>query len=140
MRRYAQSLGCLVGITLLASALAGAAPQIRHEPKPFGTIGGQVFSPNGFAVPGARVTLQASDGTDPHTTVTNNQGRFWFPMLPAGLYDVRASAQDRSSEWRQNVDVRTGRQTTIALHLHSKKRGPIKAPTSLKRPLPIPEK
>lgn len=144
MRNHARSLGRLVVLALLASALttpgAGASPQIiRHEPKALGTIGGQVFNPSGFAVSGALVTLQASDGRDPQATVTNSQGRFWFPMLPVGLYDVRAAAQGRSSEWRQNVGVRIGRQTTITLHLPSKKRAPIKAPASLKRPLPAPE-
>ena len=141
MRNHARSLGRLLVSALLASALttpgAGASPQIiRHEPKALGTIGGQVFNPSGFAVSGARVTLQTADGKSPQTTVTNDQGRFWFPMLDVGMYDVRAASEGHSSEWRQNVGVRIGRQTTITLHLPSKKPAPIKAPASLKRPLP----
>jgi hypothetical protein len=42
-------------------------------------------------------------------------------MLPAGLYDVRAYSQSRSSEWRKKVLVEVGRQTTITLRLSPKK-------------------
>ena len=138
MKPHARPFLCVLISAVLASALTNpfaiAAPQVKHAAKSLGTIGGQVFSPAGFAVPGARVTLQASDGRDPQTTVTNSQGRFWFPMLSAGLYDVRATSQGRSSEWRQNVAVGIGHQTTITLHLRSKKPAPVKSPASLRKP------
>jgi hypothetical protein len=134
MTRYAPSLSRLMGPALLAFALmtpgAGAAPQS------LGTITGQVFTANGFAVPGARVMLQASDGTAPRTTLTDAKGRFSFSLLSAGLYDIRAYSQGRSSEWRQNVGVDARGRRTIALHLGSKKPAPIKAPASLKTPSP----
>jgi hypothetical protein len=81
-----------------------------------------VVGPDGKAVAGARVTLQSSDGTRPKTTQTNNQGQFWFPMLVRGPYDVRAYSKGRVSEWRKNVSVEPGRQTTIILRLSAKKR------------------
>jgi len=70
MKNHARSLGRFVVLAFVASALttpgAGALPQIiRHEPKALGTIGGQVLSPTGLAVPGALVTLQASDAGTP---------------------------------------------------------------------------
>ncbi len=99
------------------TASAGAAPQATG----LGTVGGQVLAPNGKAVEDARVTLQWSDGRHPQTTKTNAQGRFWFPSLPSGLYEVRAYANGRSSEWRHNVWVNPGRQTNVTLRLRSKK-------------------
>ncbi len=101
----------------LLTASAAATPQYTG----LGTIGGQVLGPDGKAVNGARVTLQSSDGRHPVTTETNAQGRFWFPSLPAGLYDVRAYFKGRLSEWRRNVWVDTGRQTNVTLRLRSKK-------------------
>ncbi len=99
------------------AASAAAAPQ----PGGLGTVGGQVLAPNGKPVSGARVTLQASDGRHPQTTETNSQGRFWFPQLPQGLYDLRAYSNGRLSEWRHNVWVTPGRQINVTLHLGPKK-------------------
>ncbi len=110
----------LLAAGLLWAALAvsaGAAPQTTG----LGTIGGQVVGPDGKAINGARVTLQSSDGGHPETTETNAQGRFWFPSLPSGLYDLRAYFKGRWSEWRRNVWVNPGRQTSVTLRLRSKK-------------------
>lgn len=110
----------LLAVGLLCAALAAgvaAAPQ----PGGLGTIGGQVLGPNGKPVSGARVTLQASEGRHPQTTETNSQGRFWFPQLPKGLYDLRAYSNGRLSEWRHNVWVNPGRQVNVTLRLGPKK-------------------
>lgn len=124
MRTRALLAGLL--LTIFAAG-AGAAPQTVVQ----GTVGGSVLGPSGQAIVGARVTLQSSDGTRPETTETNAQGRFWFPMLPKGLYDVRAYSKGRASEWRKNVWVEPGRQSTIALRLQSKKSAPKVVPSSV---------
>jgi hypothetical protein len=124
MRTRVLAVGLLLA-TLAAGA--GAAPQTAG----LGTVGGSVLGPNGQAIEGARVTLQSSDGTRPETTVTNAEGRFWFPMLPKGLYDVRAYSKGRASEWRKNVWVEPGRQNTVALRLQSKKPAPKTLPASV---------
>jgi protocatechuate 3,4-dioxygenase beta subunit len=97
--------------------VATATPQATRR----GTIGGQVLGTDGKAVSGARVTLQASEGKRPKTTETNEQGHFWFPSLPAGLYDVRAYSEGRLSDWHRNVWVGRGKQTNVTLRLRSKK-------------------
>lgn len=86
-----------------------------------GTMGGQVLGADGKAVSGARVTLEASDGRKPETTETNSQGRFWFPSLATGLYDVRAYYKGRLSDWRKNVWVERGKQSNVTLRLRPKK-------------------
>ncbi len=119
----------LLAAGLLWAALAagaGAAPQATG----LGTIGGRVLGPDGKAVEDARVTLQWSDGRHPQTTKTNAQGRFWFPSLPSGLYDLRAYSRGHSSEWRHNVWVDPGRQTNVTLRLRPKKPAPSKRPPS----------
>lgn len=105
---------------LLCAALAAsvaAAPQ----PAGLGTIGGQVLGANGKPAVGAHVTVQNSEGHHIQTADTNEQGRFWFASLPEGQYDVRATLDDRVSEWRQGVWVAPGEQTNVVLHLRPKK-------------------
>jgi hypothetical protein len=120
---------CLLAGGLLwamLAASAGGTPQATG----LGTLGGRILGPDGKDVEGARVTLQWSDGRHPQTTNTNAQGRFWFPALPSGLYDLRAYSKGRSSEWRHNVWVSPGRQTNVTLRLQPKKPAPSKRPRS----------
>lgn len=109
----------LVIAVLLCAALAVGAAAIPH-PAGLGTVAGQVLGSNGRPVAGARVILQAAEGHRLQTTDTNNQGRFWFASLPEGQYGVRASYEERVSEWRQNVWVAPGEQTNVVLHLRPK--------------------
>ncbi len=117
---------------ILAALIPGATatPQATGE----GTVGGQVLGTDGKGVSGARVTLQASDGRLPKTTETNGQGRFWFPSLATGLYDVRAYSKGRLSDWRRNVWVERGKQTNVTLRLRSKKPVPSKSLPSPAKP------
>ena len=132
MKEHTRCLGRVLVLVLLAVGTtmgAGAEPQRTAR----GTLGGQVLGTDGKAISGARVLLQTSDGKAPRSTETNAQGRFWFPMLPAGLYDARAYSQGSISEWRQNVLV-VGRQTSITLHLRPRKHVNGKLPSSLTPP------
>lgn len=113
---------CLLAAVFLLTSSAGAAPQATG----LGTIGGQVVGLNSKPVDRARVTLQSSDGSHPQTAQTNAQGRFWFPSLPSGLYELRAHSKGYSSEWRHNVWVNRGQQTSVTLRLRSKKSAPNK--------------
>ncbi len=107
----------VAGLVLVAfAAAAGTAPHATGS----GTVGGQVLGTDGKAVAGARVTLQPSDGRHPQTTETNEEGHFWFPSLARGLYDVRAFADGRWSDWRRNVWVERGKQSNVTLRLRPK--------------------
>lgn len=112
--RYKLAVAGLLWAVLTAGTVA--APQ----PKGLGTIGGQVLGVHEKGIAGARVTLQGAEGRRPETTVTNDQGHFWFASLPEGLYDLRAYYKGRVSEWRHNVWVSPGRQTNVTLRLRSK--------------------
>jgi Carboxypeptidase regulatory-like domain len=108
----------IVAFLAVAQTLgAGAAPR----PTGLGTIAGQVLGADGKGVPGARVTVQTSEGHHLQISDTNDQGRFWFAALPEGQYDVRASFEGSVSEWRQGIWVTPGEQTNVVLHLQPKK-------------------
>ena len=94
---------------LLASAAAARARTA--------TLAGTVLGTDGKPAAGATVTAQRSDGTTPLGTHTNAQGRFFFPLLRSGYYDVRAARGKTVTEWRHNIEVRPGKQTDVTLHL-----------------------
>ena len=102
-------------ILLIALALAcGAAAGEDHG---MGTLAGTVVGPGGKPVAGARVTSQGADGSHPQATTTNAQGRFFFPGLEHGYYDVRAYSNGAWSDWKHNIEVKTGKQTEVKLQL-----------------------
>lgn len=110
---------------LFAAILAAAvvcATSARDYQGGIGTLAGTVLGPTGAPVAGARVTSQQADGAHPHSTTTNDQGRFFFPELHHGLYDVRAYSGGVWSEWKHNITVSTGKQTDVTLRLPARKK------------------
>ena len=57
-----------------------------------GRISGMVSDPSGAFVAGATVTLKnVGNGTN-HTTTTNDQGQYSFPVVPVGKYELEVSS------------------------------------------------
>ncbi len=101
----------------LLLAVAALACVAAADIKGLGTLAGTVVSATGRPVPDARVTSQGADGTMPQSTTTNAQGRFFFPELKNGYYDVRAYHNGAWTEWKHNIEVKTGKQTDVKLQL-----------------------
>lgn len=93
-----------------ASAGSAAAPAR-------GSLTGTVLGPDGKAVAGARVFLQMSDARTPRTTLTDAAGHYSFRSLRSGLYELRAQAGGHWSDWKHNIVVRSGRETSVTLRL-----------------------
>ena len=106
-------------IFVLLMAAITAVPGIAGG-ETTGTLAGTVLGPSGAPVTGARVTSQNADGQHPQATLTNAQGRYFFPQLVHGLYDVRAYHDGVWSEWKHNITVYTDKQTEVTLILPSK--------------------
>jgi len=111
MARVRESVVALLVLAFLGAASAGNAKVV------LGTLAGTVVDHKGSPVAGASVTIQTSDGQHPHATTTNAQGRFYFPELTRGLYDVRAYYNGLWSDWHRNTAVKTGKQTSVTLRL-----------------------
>jgi Carboxypeptidase regulatory-like domain len=111
-------------VLFLCVALAFAASVASAQGGGLGTLSGVVLNAEGRPVEGARVIMQTATGGAPEATTTNARGRFFFPELVHGYYDLRASSAGRSSDWKHNVEVRTGEQTNVALRLARKGRRP----------------
>jgi Carboxypeptidase regulatory-like domain len=109
MNRSAYTLIAVAALACVAAAETG-----------MGTLAGTVVGANGKPIVGARVTSQGADGSHPDSTQTNAQGRFFFPELRHGYYDVRAYSNGSWSEWKHNVEVNTGKQTEVTLRVSAK--------------------
>ncbi len=61
---------------------------------PTGAIEGRVLDPNGGQVVGAIVQLTSPDGRSSRRTESREEGRYTFPRVPQGSYQVMALADD----------------------------------------------
>jgi hypothetical protein len=118
-------------VALLFPSLSAFATDAAHEAiveaniestdeSGMGTLAGIVVGVNGKPVAGSRVTLQDAGASHPDVTLTNAQGRFFFADLHHGYYDVRAYAGGAWSEWKHNIEVKTGKQTEVRLQVVTK--------------------
>src|SRR5688572_14657069 len=57
-----------------------------------GEIRGIVTDPSGSVVPGAKVTLNSTETGDTRSVSTDNEGRYAFPLLKIGEYNVSVEA------------------------------------------------
>jgi virginiamycin B lyase len=99
------TLAILFGLSL---ALAGP---------PTGALSGVVVNGAGAPVAAAQVSWQAADGTAPHALHTDARGHFEMAALRPGLYEVRAEAAGKWSDWEHNVLVRPGGSASVTLRL-----------------------
>jgi hypothetical protein len=89
---------CALLLCLWILAPAGTA-QIANGPALRGTI----TDPSGALVPGALVQLRGPGGEQGKTT--GGDGRYWFPLLKAGKYNVRVIAKGFSVSGRQDFEI-----------------------------------
>jgi Carboxypeptidase regulatory-like domain len=79
---------------LLTLVIALVALPLFLQPYAFGqsmfaTLSGTVTDSSGGVISGAKVTVKPMNSTDTRKTVTNQEGFFSVPTLPAGVYEVQ---------------------------------------------------
>jgi hypothetical protein len=99
---------------VVAAMLMAAVPVSSTEH--LGTLEGTVVR-NGKPLEGARVTVEEAEGAHPHATLTNSDGRFFFPRLNPGMYNLRAYYKGTWSQWERNAEVKVGKGTNVVLHV-----------------------
>jgi protocatechuate 3,4-dioxygenase beta subunit len=110
MKHVQRSLFVLVVATL--GVAAGASARVST-----GTLAGTVVDAQGKPVADAVVTIQTSDGRQPHATRTDSNGRFEFKRFETGQYDLHAQSNGNFSEWTKRIVVRSNRTTSVTLRL-----------------------
>jgi protocatechuate 3,4-dioxygenase beta subunit len=79
-----------VFVTMFVLVIVGAVPALADAPQT-GTLEGRVLDAGGGPLPGITVTLVGDRGEQ--TTVTGEQGRYLFGLLPPGVYTVMATVE-----------------------------------------------
>jgi hypothetical protein len=105
---------------LVASVIPATAQNVAT-----GNISGQVTDQQGASVPGAKVNLTETATNSTIATTTNEAGRYAFPTVPPGTYDLSVTkegfAQSKLSAQKvdvgmaltMNVSLQVGQATTI---------------------------
>src|ERR1700758_2340336 len=75
-------------LTTLALVFGLAAVPANAQSSIAGTVAGQVTDASGAAVPGASVKLVDLGTGAAFASVTNDSGRYDFPTVPPGKYDI----------------------------------------------------
>jgi hypothetical protein len=75
-------------LTIFALVLGLAVVPAKAQTSTAGTVAGQVTDESGAAVPGAVIKLTDLATNEVVTTVSNEAGRYTFPIVPPGKYDV----------------------------------------------------
>jgi len=88
---------------VLAAAASAAAQESIH----FGSVGGRVVDPSGAPVESASVTLRHTDTNAAAAAGTDRDGRFRFPYLPIGTYDLTIRREGFRDN-RRAVSVQAG--------------------------------
>src|SRR5258706_12852083 len=88
MKRLAFFSAVVFCIGILLS-LSGTPTQAQTASS--GSITGQVSDPQGASVPGADVTLTDIGTKSKQSVTTNDSGRYNFPVVNSGLYDIVVS-------------------------------------------------
>ena len=96
----------LAGLTLLNAQIGG------------GSIVGVVRDPSGAPVAGVKILAQNHDTNEQHRRVTNEDGYYEFPLLPAGRYHLEAEATGFEKVRGQQFNLATGTRPRIDLPLH----------------------
>lgn len=113
-QRFARHAGR--GVLILAFATLGMAIAASARIAT-GTLAGMVLDAHGKPVAGAIVTIQTSDGRQPHATHTDAAGRFAFARYSAGQYDLNAQFRGDFSDWTKRIAIHAGKTTNITLRL-----------------------
>ncbi len=98
-------------LSILASGLVFAQESVNYA-----SIGGRVTDPSGAAVQGAQVTARQPDTNLTATETTDREGRFRFPYLHVGAYEIKVHRQGFSDQVRAlNVTVGSAFDLPFAL-------------------------
>ncbi len=86
MKRYFYIFTCIAASSLLQEARA-------QETINYASVSGRVLDPAGAVIQGAKVTARQTDTNQSSEALTDASGRFRFPYLHVGPYEVSAQKQ-----------------------------------------------
>jgi hypothetical protein len=100
-------------LVLVVTILAATSNSALAQTAGTGIVLGAVTDPSGAAVPGATVTLTDTATNLERRTVTNDAGRYNFPNVPPGNYNLTISKPGFSVQKIANQTVVVGESRTL---------------------------
>jgi hypothetical protein len=78
-----------------------------------GSLAGTVTDPGGAVVPNAAVTLTNVDTSTAYSSVTNSDGRYVFPQVAVGRYNLKVVAQGFREQTQTGITISIGSTATV---------------------------
>ena len=87
----------LCALALALCVCAGSPPLFAQETVNSASVSGRVTDQQGAVVPGAQVSARQTETNVIRETVTDQDGRFRFPYLKVGRYEITVRLQLESA-------------------------------------------
>jgi hypothetical protein len=84
---------------------------------PTGTIAGSISDPSGAAIANARVTATSLSTGLTRETMSDRNGGYVFPLLPAGVYSVAVEAAGFEKLVQRGIDVKADQNSSLPVTL-----------------------
>ena len=101
-----------LSLTLMAGAFSSAAAQATS-----GTISGIVTDENQSVITSASVTARNVGTNESRSASTDSEGRYRFPNLPVGNYEVTAQANGFAKLVRSGIELLLNQDAVVNLTL-----------------------
>jgi hypothetical protein len=103
---------CVLCVPLLLATVVSVSAQIEQA-----RLIGTVTDSQGAVMPGVTVTVRSPALIGTQSTVTEADGRFRFPALPGGVYELTFELSGFQTMKREGVVVRLGQTLTVDAQL-----------------------
>src|SRR5206468_6979167 len=101
---FVRRLEGALGVSLVALVCAGAPP-VLHAQTTSASVSGSIQDSQGGVLPGVTVTMTSRTQGNVLTAVTDDGGRFVFPIVPPDTYSLQATLQGFKTLEPTNVIV-----------------------------------
>lgn len=102
---------------LFMTFAAVLAPRAMAQAVAVADVDGYVTDPSGLPVPGAQVTMTETGKHKVRSTQVDSGGRFSFPNLDIGSYDLTVSAKGFKVNVQSGIVLEVARNISINVHL-----------------------
>ncbi|MBV9036107.1 MAG: TonB-dependent receptor, partial [Acidobacteriaceae bacterium] len=105
-------LGTAALLLLSFARFAGTQTQITSA-----QLSGRILDPNGAAIPSATVTLAEPTTGISRVFTTDTQGKYDFPLVPAGTYQLKIEKTGFDTVTLSNITLAVGQASTLDVPL-----------------------
>jgi hypothetical protein len=106
-----------------ALVTGGDVQEVAAESGARGNLSGVVVDSSGAVITSARVTVSGPAGSK--SDLTNQEGQFFFPLLPPGYYSVKVESGSFKTAESKNVEVASSRTSSLRIGMQAGSAGEV---------------